>query len=227
MSGNGRPSPAKNGHPPAVAHDSRLYAEFSRFYDVVVGRVFVPRVASVIRELGIPPGARVLELGVGTGMSLSAYPAHCRVVGLDLSADMLREARQKIERMGWTHIEVGVGDATRVPFPDDAFDYVMAFHVVTVVEEHARLMGEAVRVCRPGGRVVVVNRFTSPHRLLGGAERRLEPLTRHFGWRTLRIDEVFAGQPLEIVRVRRGGPGGLFTSVVARNLKPAHEEAEA
>ena len=124
MQGNGRPRAERtpeNGKSDRAAHDSRLYAEFSRFYDAVVSRVFIPRVASVIRELKIPPGARVLELGVGTGMSLSAYPAHSRVTGLDLSADMLRQARHKIERMGWTHVDVQVGDATRLPFPDDAF----------------------------------------------------------------------------------------------------------
>jgi phosphatidylethanolamine/phosphatidyl-N-methylethanolamine N-methyltransferase len=219
--GHGRSngSPAENGAPRHEAHSSRLYAEFSHFYDIFFGRVFLPRVSRVIRSLGIRPGARVLELGVGTGAALSAYPTHCRVTGLDMSADMLREARHRIERRGWKHIDVVQGDATDLEFPDDSFDYVMAFHVVTVVTEPERLMQEAVRVCKPEGRVVVVNRFRSSMPLLAKVEKGLEPVTSRWGWRTLSRHEVFAPQPLEIVGSRRGGPWGIFTAVVARNVK--------
>jgi phosphatidylethanolamine/phosphatidyl-N-methylethanolamine N-methyltransferase len=210
-------SNGKNGR--REAHESVLYSHFSHFYDLVFGRVFLPRVARVIRGLEIPAGARVLELGVGTGAALSAYPHHCHVTGLDLSEAMLREARARIARKGWKHVDVVQGDAMRLPFPDDAFDYVMAFHVVTVVPEPDHLMREAIRVCRPGGLVTVVNRFRSDSALLDRVEKRLEPVTLHWGWRTLRREEVFDPYPLEILSARHGGPYGLFTAVVARNLK--------
>jgi phosphatidylethanolamine/phosphatidyl-N-methylethanolamine N-methyltransferase len=202
-----------------AAHESRLYGPFSHFYDVAVGRFFIPRVIGLVRALPLATGAKVLELGVGTGISLPAYPRTCSVIGIDYSPDMLREAQERIDRGGWTHIQVEQGDATALRFPDDSFDVVTAFHVVTVVPDHHRLMHEAIRVCRPGGLLAVVNRFRSREPVLDRLERGMEPWTRHWGWRTLRREEVFDSHPLEILEKRRGGPLGLFTAVVARNLK--------
>ena len=88
----------------ADPHQSKIYSEFSRFYDKIFERIFFPRIARVIASLKIPPGARVLELGVGTGLSLSAYPSHCNVLGVDLAQDMLDQAADKVREHGWTHI---------------------------------------------------------------------------------------------------------------------------
>jgi phosphatidylethanolamine/phosphatidyl-N-methylethanolamine N-methyltransferase len=201
------------------AHESRLYGSLSRFYDVAVGRFFVPRVTSVVRSLPLSPRTEVLELGVGTGISLAAYPRTCHVVGIDYSEDMLREARERVERARWTHVDLEQGDATRLRFAGDSFDVVTAFHVVTVVPDPRDLMREAVRVCRPGGLIAVVNRFRSRVPALDVLEKEMEPLTRRWGWRTLRREEVFDPVPLDVLAVRRGGPLGLFTAVVARNTK--------
>ena len=119
-------------------HRSKIYAEFSHLYDMIFQRIFFPRIASVIESLHIPPGARVLEVGVGTGLSLSAYPTHCDVVGIDLAQDMLDQADEKIREQGWRHITLRQMDALNLGFPDDSFDYVMAFHVVSVVPDAAR-----------------------------------------------------------------------------------------
>src|SRR5690348_18494374 len=96
-----------NAHP----HESRLYYEFSHLYDVLFRRVFYPRIAMVIRSLAIEPGARVLELGVGTGLSLDAYPAHRHVPGIDLAPDMLELAQHKGNQHGWRHVALGQGHA--------------------------------------------------------------------------------------------------------------------
>src|SRR5450759_424408 len=87
----------------AQAHQSKLYYEFSHLYDRVFARVFYPRIAQVIRSLNIEPGARVLEVGVGTGLSLDAYPTHCQVTGVDLAPDMLERAPGSMlsERITW------------------------------------------------------------------------------------------------------------------------------
>ena len=82
----------------AQPHESRLYYELSHFYDLIFRRVFYPRIAMVIRSLALEPGARVLELGVGTGLSLDAYPPHCSVTGIDLAPDMLERAQERIDR---------------------------------------------------------------------------------------------------------------------------------
>lgn len=202
------------------AHESKLYYEFSQFYDLVFARFFYPRIAAVIRALNIPAGAKVLELGVGTGLALEAYPRHSQVLGVDLAPDMLEHAQERIDRNGWRHITLAEMDAMDLSLPDDSFDYVMAFHVVSVVPDAARMMREAQRVCKPGGRIIVINHFRSEKRLLSAADRWLEPITRRMGWHTLERSEVFDGLALELERSYKTSRHSLFTIVVARNVKP-------
>jgi phosphatidylethanolamine/phosphatidyl-N-methylethanolamine N-methyltransferase len=202
------------------AYQSKLYSEFSHLYDLVFARIFYPRIAAVLRALNIPPGARVLELGVGTGLALEAYPRHSQVLGVDLAPDMLEHAQERIDRNGWRHIAVAEMNAMDLSLPDDSFDYVTAFHVVSVVPDAARMMREAQRVCKPGGRIVVINHFRSENRALAAVDRWLEPLTRRAGWHTLERAEVFDGLPFVTERAYKTSRHSLFTIVVARNEKP-------
>lgn len=203
------------------AHQSKLYYEFSHLYDLVFARYFFPRIAGVIRALDLPAGAKVLELGVGTGLSLSAYPSHVQVLGVDLAPDMLEHAQERINRNGWRHVTVSEMDAMHLALPDSSFDYVMAFHVVSVVPDAAQLMREAQRVCRPGGTIVVINHFRSEKPLLAAIDRGMEPVTRRCGWHTLARHEVFGGVSLAIKRAYKTSRRSLFTIVVARNEKEA------
>lgn len=203
------------------AHESKLYTEFTTFYDRFFARVFYKRISAVIPQLKIPPGARVLEIGVGTGVSLTCYPKHSQVVGVDLAPEMLELAQEKVNEHGWNHIRLAEMDAMNLEFPDDAFDYVMAFHVVSVVPDVSRLMNEAIRVCKPGGKVVVINHFRSNNPVLASVDRRLEPMTRRWGWHTLDRDQVFANLPLQIERSYKTSARSLFTIIIAKNCKPA------
>ena len=203
----------------AQPHESRLYYEFSNVYDLLFRRVFYPRIATVIRSLAIEPGARVLELGVGTGLSLDAYPAHCHVTGIDLAPDMLERAQDKVNRNGWRHVTLAQGDALNLQFPDDSFDYVMAFHVVSVVPDPVRMMSEARRVCRPGGVITVINHFRSPHPTIARFMRTIDPITRWLGWTTLHLSDVLDRRALHVERQWKTSPRSLFTIVVARNAK--------
>jgi phosphatidylethanolamine/phosphatidyl-N-methylethanolamine N-methyltransferase len=201
----------------ADPHESKIYYEFSHLYDRIFTRFFLPRIVSTLRGLGIPPGAKILEVGVGTGLSLEAYPANTEVTGIDLAPEMLEQARRKVSREGWTHIRLLQMDALDLQFPDGAFDYVTAFHVVSVVPDHVRLMKEMYRVCRPGGTVVVINHFRSPHVWLASLVDRLDPLTRQLGWRTtLRCKELFAAVPLELERQFKTSRVSLFTVVISK-----------
>jgi len=203
----------------AQPHESRLYYEFSHLYDLLFRRVFYPRIATVVRSLGIEPGARVLELGVGTGLSLDAYPVHCRVTGIDLAPDMLERAQDKVNRNGWRHITLEQGDALDLKFPDDSFNYVMAFHVVSVVPDPRRMMAEARRVCRPGGLLTIINHFRSPNPMLARLAQTIDPVTRWLGWTTLKLGEVLDRRMLHVERQWKTSPRSLFTIVVARNAK--------
>lgn len=199
---------------------SKIYGEFSHLYDKIFQRVFFPRIAQVIETLRIPPGSRVLELGVGTGLSLSAYPSHCEVVGIDLAQDMLDQAAEKVRRHGWRHVSLRRMDALNLSFPDDSFDFVMAFHVVSVVPDASRMMQEAHRVCRNGGRLVIINHFRSPRPVISSLVDLADPITRRLGWRTtLRFDEVCEGSGLVVEQKYKTSPRSLFTVVIARNQK--------
>jgi phosphatidylethanolamine/phosphatidyl-N-methylethanolamine N-methyltransferase len=201
-------------------HRSKIYAEFSHLYDLIFQRIFFPRIANVINSLHIEPGARVLEVGVGTGLSLSAYPAHCDVVGIDLAQEMLDQAEDKINERGWKHITLRQMDALNLTFPDDSFDYVMAFHVVSVVPDATKLLEEARRVLRPNGTLVVINHFRSERPIIGSLVDMADPVTRKLGWRTtLRLVDMFNGAPIAIQRQFKTSPRSLFTVVIARNQK--------
>jgi phosphatidylethanolamine/phosphatidyl-N-methylethanolamine N-methyltransferase len=201
------------------AHESKLYYELAHFYDRVFTRVFSPRIEQVIRSLDIEPGARVIEVGVGTGLSFGAYPTHCQVTGIDLAPDMLEKAQEKIDRNGWRHLKVMEMNALDLKFSDNSFDYAMAFHVVSVVPDAGRLMREVLRVTKPGGTVVIINHFRSRNRALAALDTLIEPITRRLGWHTLGIEEVVGGVPLEIGRTYKTTRRSLFTIVIAKNRK--------
>jgi phosphatidylethanolamine/phosphatidyl-N-methylethanolamine N-methyltransferase len=199
------------------AHESKLYAEFAPLYDKVFGKIFYNRLEQVIENLGIPPGAKVLEVGAGTGTSFPAYPSHCEITGVDLAPDMLARARQKIQENGWSHIKVMEMNALDLKFPDNTFDYVMAFHVVTVVPDPVRMVAEAKRVCKPGGRIVIVNHFTSEVPLLGSLTQALDPITRWLGWRTdLRLNPFIESTGLRVDKSYKLSKASLYDVLLCR-----------
>lgn len=199
------------------AHESKLYAELAPLYDKVFGKIFYNRLEYVIENLGIPPGAKVLEVGAGTGTSFPAYPPHCEITGVDLAPDMLARARQKIQENGWSHIKVMEMNALDLKFPDNTFDYVMAFHVVTVVPDPVRMISEAKRACKPGGRIVIVNHFTSEVPVLGSLTQALDPITRWLGWRTdLRLKPFIEATGLRVERSYKLSKASLYDVLLCR-----------
>jgi len=202
------------------AHESKLYSELAPLYDKVFGKILYSRLERVIEDLDIPPGAKILEVGAGTGTSFPAYPTHCEITGVDLAPDMLARARQKIQENGWSHFKVLEMDALDLQFPDNAFDYVMAFHVVTVVPDPVRMIAEANRVCKPGGRIVIVNHFTSEVPLLGTLTQALDPITRWLGWRTdLKLKPFIETSNLKVEKIYKLNKTSLYTVLLFRKEK--------
>ena len=203
----------------ALPHRSRIYSDLAGIYDHVFDRVFKRRIHGVVRRLGIPPGARVLEVGIGTGLSLDAYPSHCQVTGIDLSREMLDRAERKKDPRRHRHIELVQMDAMRMSFPSDHFDFVTAFHVVTVVPDPSRLVEEMTRVCKPDGQLVIINHFASSRRMIRGVVNLVDPVTRKLGWSTrLSLDEVMNGSDLSLESRYKTSPWSLFTIVEARKF---------
>jgi len=209
-----------------AAHESRIYSDYAALYDKIFGKIFYDRVRQVIEALRIPNSAQVLELGVGTGTSFPAYPFHCEVIGIDLAPDMLTQAREKISKNGWSHLKVMEMDALNLAFSNDCFDYVMAFHTVTVVPDPVRMLSEARRVCRPGGKIVIVNHFTTDFPVVGALTEALDPVTRWLGWRTnLRLKPFLAATNLKVERVYKFSKLSLYTVVVGANNKNGYHRS--
>lgn len=201
----------------STAVNSGTYYRFSRFYDHFFGRVYESRIQNTIKELNIEPGAKVLELGVGTGLSFAAYPSHSHVVGVDLSEAMLEIAQQRIKENQWSHIEVKAMNATELEFDDHSFDYVMAFHLVSVVDDVKKLMREMHRVCKPNGKLVIINHFRSQRWWIAPFMDSISPMTKHLGWRTtLRREEVINAVPMAVEKTFKTSPTSLFTVLIGR-----------
>jgi phosphatidylethanolamine/phosphatidyl-N-methylethanolamine N-methyltransferase len=200
-------------------HQSRVYSDLARFYDHTFGRIFVDHEHETIEQLNLRPGQQVLEVGVGTGISLDAYPPYVKVVGIDPSGDMLAHAVKKTLENGWGHIDVRQGDALNLEFPDNSFDWVTTFHVMSVVPDPLRMMQEMLRVCKPGGKIVLINHFASENPLLYSLVWIANPLTRHLGWTTrLLVRDVLDGHKISVERNERIARFSFHRVVVATKL---------
>jgi phosphatidylethanolamine/phosphatidyl-N-methylethanolamine N-methyltransferase len=167
-----------------VPEIKKIYARYARIYDAIFSRWFTPRQQHVINALHIRPGQRVLDVGVGTGLSLPLYPRHAQVIGVDLSRAMLREAQKKVYRQRLDHVTLFEMDATHLAFPNDTFDVVMAAFVISVVPDPMRFLAEVRRVGKAGGQLVLINHFQSENKLLARLETWISPLCTKIGWHT-------------------------------------------
>jgi phosphatidylethanolamine/phosphatidyl-N-methylethanolamine N-methyltransferase len=134
--------------------------------------------------MDIRPGDSVLEVGVGTGINLPLYPASCAITGVDLSEPMLDKARDRIFEKRLRNCRVVEMDAAAMSFPDDSFDIVYAPYLISVVPDPVQVAQEMRRVCRPGGRIIILNHFLSPSAVLSRIERWISPLTIHIGFKS-------------------------------------------
>jgi len=161
----------------------KAYARWAPVYDLVFGKVFdAGRKASIAAAERV--GGRILEVGVGTGISLPDYARTNRLVGIDISAPMLRKAQERVAQHGLTNVDaLAVMDAKHLAFPDNAFDVIVAQYVITAVPDPEATLDEFARVLKPGGEIILVNHIGAE----GGARKAFElafaPVARRLGWR--------------------------------------------
>src|ERR687891_1077412 len=190
----------------AVENDfvERVYEKLSKVYDFVFGPTLHPGRLVAIDRMGIRPDDRVLEVGVGTGINTSLYPSNCQVTGIDLSSSMLEKARERVAREHLRNVRLLEMDAANLTFADDSFDIVYAPYLVSVVPDPVKVVREMRRVCRPGGRIIVLNHFPSANRLMSWAERMLSPFTVHIGFKCdLDLPAFLAQAGLEPVSIEK------------------------
>jgi phosphatidylethanolamine/phosphatidyl-N-methylethanolamine N-methyltransferase len=163
---------------------ARVYEKIASVYDYTFGPTLHPGRLQAIQRMGISAGDRVLEVGVGTGINLRLYPSGCSVTGIDFSRNMLEKAWDRVDSNGLRNVRLLEMDAAAMKFADESFDIVYAPYLISVVSDPVAVAREMVRVCRPGGRVIVLNHFRSANPVLASIERAISPFTVHIGFKS-------------------------------------------
>jgi phosphatidylethanolamine/phosphatidyl-N-methylethanolamine N-methyltransferase len=203
-----------------LAKVERVYTSYAGVYDRIFGKVFHEGRESAIRNLDVQPDEKILEVGVGTGLALPMYPRHCQIVGIDFSEGMLDKAKQRAAEHRMGHVQLYRMDAGAMEFKDDSFDTVVAAYVVTAVPDYRKVVNEMIRVCRPGGRIIMLNHFSTDNKIIAAMERVISPITKHLGWRTdLSLQTVLEGTSLHVARKQNVNPLRFWVLVECVNGK--------
>lgn len=207
-----------NGSRASLDLDSVLsaYRRWAPTYDLVFGAIFQQGRAAVARRVNGLPSTSVLEVGVGTGLSLPLYAADKRITGVDISPEMLAHARNRVADEGLTNVvALHEMDGESLGFADGSFDVVVASYVMSVAPHPQRCLAEMERVCAPGGTVLVCNHFVNGHG--GFVSKRMQPLSRWLGWRpAFELETLLEDSPLQLEGKGAVPPFGLFQMVTLR-----------
>lgn len=174
----------------------KAYQRYANIYDVTFGKVFHKGRVVSVDLLDPQQGEKVLEVGVGTGLTLPFFSDNCEITGIDLSEHMLKKAHRNIMAHGIKNAEVMKMDAMHMDFPDNHFNSVIAAYVISVVPEPVQVLKEMSRVCKKGGKIVFINHFKCDNKIVASMERLISPLSKHLGFKTdLELDPLLAQLP--------------------------------
>lgn len=204
-----------------------LYQRLAPIYDLIYGATLAPGRRQALKRLAPARGELILEVGVGTGLSAIHYPSGCRVVAIDLSAAMLDRARSRFARRGVQHVALCRMDAACLALPDARFDAVYAPYVINVVADPMAVVREMLRVCRPSGRLVLLNHFDDARRswlgeLLGPLASRASGVNWRLDLHRFLRDAGLAARSVE--RVNVPGVSSLVVCHKSESCRPHQEE---
>ncbi len=190
----------------------KAYKRWARVYDIVFGPLFRFARRRAIDMLELSPNHVILEVGVGTGLSIPEFPRGPGIYGIDISRPMLERARARARRPRSGVVEA---DAGHLPFADRCFDGALAPYVVSVVPEPATMLREVCRVVRPGGRIIVLNHFASANPVMASFERAISPTTtRLLGFHAdFSVEPILDQAGLRVVRSSRVPPLRYWTAL--------------
>ena len=216
---------------PTTALMRKAYARWAPVYDIVYDRLTEPAARCAV-EAAMACGPRILEAGVGTGLSLGYYRPDVEVHGVDLSEDMLRRAREKVARRGLTHVRgLQVMDVCRLGYAEETFDAVAAQFLITLVPSPEQALTEFARVLKPGGEIILANHFGQADGALARVEQAVAPFCARIGWssdfKVARIERWARTAGAEVVEVRPVFPGGFFKIMRVRKAEAAMPAARA
>ncbi len=204
----------------------RFYTQYASVYDQTFGKAVNQSRESVVKGLTLSPNDTVLEVGVGTGMALPLYPPHCRITGIDLSEGMLKKAEERIAGHQLEHVSLQRMDAGDMSFEDNTFDLVMAAYVVTAVPDYRKVVSEMIRVCRPGGRVIMLNHFSNGNKYIAAVEKLISPMCQRIGFRTdLSLHHVLDGTALQVIKKEKMNPFRYWYLVECVNAKNGYSHS--
>jgi ubiquinone/menaquinone biosynthesis C-methylase UbiE len=215
---------------PAKAVMEKAYARWAPIYDALCGPVFLngrKAAASAARDVG----GRILEIGVGTGLSFDDYDATTEITGIDMSEPMIARARERLSSGRYPFVkDLRVMDAQAMTFPDATFDCVVGQFVITLVEDPERVLSECARVVRPGGQIILVNHLYSEKGLAAAVERLLAQKARRLGLRPEFPFQRLAAWAenhggAELIERRKVKPFGVYTLVRFRRAERAQAAA--
>lgn len=167
-----------------VAYVEKVYNSYAQVYDLIFGRVFHNGRTMAPKLLRLFPGARLLEVGVGTGLSLPLLPRNIEITGIDLSQKMLDQAQKRIAKLGYRHVRLLKMDATTLDFPDESFDRVLAAYFISTVPDPVTVVRELMRVTKPGGYLLFLNHFHSETPVKRYVEKIISPMCYRIGFKT-------------------------------------------
>ena len=191
----------------------RAYKVWAPVYDQTFGIMVRAGRMKAVRHINNSDAGRVLEVGVGTGLSLPHYRPDLEITGIDLSPEMLEKAQERVQNKNLTHVDdLQVMDASKLDFPDNSFDTVVAMFVMTVVPDPDAVMKELQRVCVPGGEVLLVNHFSTDEGMRGWLEQKMASFKSTGLWNPeFPVDRVMVCDQLELRESHSVHPFGLFT----------------
>ena len=198
----------------SVKYIEGFYNFYSGVYDQIFGKLSGNGLKVVPRLLDLKPGEKLLEVGIGTGLSLANLPKEVDVTGVDVSEKMLSHARSRVEEVGHEHVHLYRMDANQLAFSDNSFDSVLAAYFISTVPEPVRAIQEIKRVCKPGGYILFLNHFRSENPVMGVLDKVFSPLCFRLGFRSdLELDELMETAGLEIEHLEPIALNGYWKAV--------------
>ncbi|HMH49377.1 MAG TPA: class I SAM-dependent methyltransferase [Candidatus Acidoferrum sp.] len=162
----------------------RAYELYAPIYDFIFDWIFAPGRAAAVRQLALEPNDVTLEVGIGTGLNLPLYPPASRLIGIDLSQEMLDKAVERVQTLAMPNVTLKNMDATALDFADNEFDKALATYTISAVPDPVAVLREMRRVVKPGGVIVILNHFRSERRFASHLEDLVAPVCTRLGWKS-------------------------------------------